>query len=213
MFGFYKTNFAVLVALTAVLVLAAPAEAARPWKPAPQTEASSTKSPQEQAQDYVHIMDGRSSDEFVSVQWLVPPAMSNSPELKTLLDKYVIVGVAHFFMSKTATAQPSPATTLEAQDGKGNRLTSVPEEKLPADILIFIDKLNDRIRNAPGPTEQELAQMPDGAARVIALMRGAMRFFVFENGGVHACEKGRLVIPYEGENYTFDTPIPGCPKP
>jgi hypothetical protein len=36
------------------------------------------------------------------------------------------------------------------------------------------------------------------------------RFFLFDAGMVHACEKGGISIPYDGEIYSWDTPFPGC---
>jgi hypothetical protein len=42
-------------------------------------------------------------------------------------------------------------------------------------------------------------------------MGQGMRIFAFDNGGVHACSKGGISIPYDGEVYTYATPIPGCP--
>jgi hypothetical protein len=48
--------------------------------------------------------------------------------------------------------------------------------------------------------------------QTIGQMGQGMHFFAFE-GGVHACEKGQLSIPFAGETYIYDTPIPGCPKP
>ena len=44
-------------------------------------------------------------------------------------------------------------------------------------------------------------------------MGQGMAFFAYENGGVHACQKGGLSIPFNDEVYTYDTPVPGCPTP
>lgn len=37
-------------------------------------------------------------------------------------------------------------------------------------------------------------------------------WFVFEANNVHSCGVGGLAVPYDGELYTYQTPIPGCPK-
>jgi len=41
-------------------------------------------------------------------------------------------------------------------------------------------------------------------------MGQGFRWFVFAGGAVHACEAG-LSVAYDGETYTYETPIPGCP--
>jgi len=45
----------------------------------------------------------------------------------------------------------------------------------------------------------------------IGPMGQGFRWFVFEGGAVHACETGGLSVAYDGETYTYETPIPGCP--
>ena len=42
--------------------------------------------------------------------------------------------------------------------------------------------------------------------------KGIVAWGVWEAGSVTACQKGKLVVSYEGEAYSFDTPLPGCPK-
>jgi hypothetical protein len=40
-----------------------------------------------------------------------------------------------------------------------------------------------------------------------------MRWFVFDGSTIHSCQPGKLSVPYGGETYIYDTPIPGCAKP
>jgi hypothetical protein len=39
-----------------------------------------------------------------------------------------------------------------------------------------------------------------------------MRFFTYDGSTIHSCMPGKLTVPFGGETYTYDTPIPGCPK-
>ena len=43
--------------------------------------------------------------------------------------------------------------------------------------------------------------------------KGKMRWSIYETGTVSACQPGKLVVIYDGESYSFDTPMPGCVKP
>jgi hypothetical protein len=40
-----------------------------------------------------------------------------------------------------------------------------------------------------------------------------LRFYAFRAGAMHECDAGRLTIGFARENYTFDTPLPGCAAP
>jgi hypothetical protein len=81
---------------------------------------------------------------------------------------------------------------LQIKDANGKPLTLLEGDKLPSDASQLVTAMG-------GTMKQALGAMGQG-----------MRIFVYDNGGVHACAKGGLSIPYNGEVYTYDTPFPGC---
>ena len=168
--------------LLCVLYASAPA-GARPWKPKPQNL----------AQDYAQILDVRSQGEVVVLFWFVPEMAPETPAAAALLDKYVVIGVAHARSGPGGSMLFDAIDPLQVNDANGKPLTFLDGDKLPSDI-------SDLVTAMGGTMRQSLGAMGQG-----------MRFFVYESAGVHACSKGGISIPYEGEGYTYDTPIPGCP--
>ena len=144
------------------------------------------------AQDYAQILDVRAQGEIVVMFWMVPQMVGDVPVAQTFLDKYVVIGVAH--------ARPGPAGSmlfdaidpLQVKDASGKPLTLLEGDKLPADASAFVTAMG-------GTLKQSLGAMGQG-----------MRIFVYDGGGVHACTKGGISIPYAGEVYTYVMPIPGC---
>ncbi len=164
----------------AIAMLAAPA-GARPWKPTPQAL----------AQDYLQIQQVKANSELVLLMWIAPPMIAQ-PQFSAILDKYVVIGVAHG-RPGVGGLLFDEIPTLEVKNGEGTALKFVTDKDLPDDAAQSIQILTGSIKQATGMVGQ------------------GVHFFVFE-GNVHACEKGRLVVPYDGEEYTFDTPVPGCPN-
>lgn len=158
---------------------------ARNWKPTPQA----------QALDYAQIIDIRSPREIVFVLWVVPELMREAPSAKALLDKFVIIGVAHSRQGETGTALYDAIDALEVKDGDGNALKPLLGADIPEDVSQFLGGMG-------GVLKQNLGALGQG-----------VHFFVFKSGGITSCAKGRLVIPFDGEKYTYDVPIPGCKAP
>ena len=180
-----KCREAALFALSAMLCavfFSGPANA-RPWKPAPSA----------QAQDYAEILDTRASGNIIVVVWVVPQMMPVSSEGRALLDKYVVLGVVHGHVQAGGAMAFAPIKGLEVRDAKGRSLTALGEHNTPANVSTFLTNMEGGMRQAVGAMGQ------------------GMGFFAFEGGDVHACGKGGLSVRYEGETYTYVTPIPGCP--
>ena len=53
----------------------------------------------------------------------------------------------------------------------------------------------------------------EAALRQSTQGQGKIYWGIWEAGSISACQKGKLVVNYEGEAYSFDTPLPGCAKP
>jgi hypothetical protein len=168
--------------VTVCMLLAVGTSQARTWNP---TSAGL-------AQDYAMITDGRPNHDLVLVFWLVPPIVSNSPEAQALLDKYVIVGVVHAQTDVGGTMSIVPTDSLQVQDANGKPLKPVQGAEIPPALSSLMVGMGDFMRRNVGTVGQ------------------GVQFFAFEAGAVHACTKGRLSVPFAGEVYTYDTPIPGC---
>ncbi len=53
----------------------------------------------------------------------------------------------------------------------------------------------------------------DATMRQSTQGNGRIYWGVWEAGPISACQKGKLVVNYDGEAYSFDTPLPSCGKP
>ena len=171
------------IAAALMLVAAIPAQA-RLWKP----DRGSL------ARDYAWITDVRNSHDVITVFWLAPPLAAGSTTYQLILERYVIVGVSH--VKQDAVTGKTESTNLDAVEARGSDgkpLTLLEGDKVPPAVAAVIAGNGGTARQAMGVT---------GAG---------MRFFAFEAGNIQACAKGRLTIFYVGENYIYDTPIPGCP--
>jgi hypothetical protein len=179
-----RRTFAIFAALLALMV--APPAQARLWKPQGETL----------AQDYAVITDVRKSHDIITVYWLAPPLARSSPAAQLILARYVIIGVAHVKQdSVTGKAESLQLDAVEALDGDGKPLVMLEGDKVPPTVAAVISGIGGVARQSMGVTGT------------------GMRFFAFDAGKVQACGKGRLVVSYVGETYTYDTPIPGCAAP
>ena len=155
---------------------------ARLWKP----------TPDQLAADYVTITHNKGTEGRVIMSWMASPVIS-SPALKPILDKYVVLSIV-----RTRQAAGGPLTWDDVQgvqvsDGNGQALKEVGSDAMP-------------------PTLVGLIAASDATMRQNTQGKGKVYWGVWESGSIAACQKGRLVVTYEGEAYSFDTPLPGCPK-
>ena len=178
----FRAALIVFSALTCGLYASSPA-GARPWK----------TTPQGMAQDYAQILDVRGQGEIVVIFWMVPQIVGEVPAAHAILEKYVVIGVVHSRLGPAGSMLFDAIDPLQVKDTGGKPLTLLEGDKLPADVSAFVTAMG-------GTMKQALGAMGQG-----------MHIFVYDSGGVHACTKGGLSIPYAGEVYTYSTPIPGCP--
>ena len=173
--------------VSALLAVSVPAQA-RTWKP--QGAAL--------AQDYAVITDVRPDHDIVMVFWFASPLAASAPNaamIQAMLDKYVIIGAVHGHVGTGGAMTFDPIDTFQAQDGDKKPLALLEGDNIPPDVAGSISFLGAMMRQSIGAMGQ------------------GMHFFVFNAGDVRACTKGQLAIPFAGETYTYDTPIPGCPAP
>ena len=162
----------------------------RSWKPTPSAL----------ARDYVTINDARPDSEIILLMWfvpeLVPPEAPNAATVKALLDKYLIMMVVHAKLDKvTAKFSFEDVNTLQAEDRSGKPLTLITGDELPPTARGAVTIMEALFRQSLGAFGQ------------------GMKVFVFDAAGVTSCKPGGLAVPFAGETYTWQTPIPGCAAP
>lgn len=178
------------VALGVLLLGAASVPAlSRAWKPTPLSL----------ARDYVLINDTRPGGEIVLLMWfvpeLLPPEVPNAATVKALLDKYVILTVVHAALDKvTAKMSFDDVNTLQAEDRSGKPLSLITGDELPPTARAAVTMMEAMFRQSLGAFGQ------------------GMKVFVFDAAGVTSCKPGGLTVPFAGETYTWQTPIPGCAR-
>jgi hypothetical protein len=177
------TVFLGLGLITATLLAPAAPAMARLWKP----------TPEQLAADYVSIVHIKGTDGRVAVNWLAAPVIP-SPGLKQILEKYIVISIVRTRPGTGGTAIWDEVQGVQVTDGNGQALKEVPPESRPPTMVGVI-----------ATSEAAMRQSTQGAGRIY--------WGVWEAGSIGACQKGRLVVNYDGEAYSFDTPLPGCPKP
>jgi len=159
---------------------------ARPWKPAPNA----------MALDYSQIVDNRSGTgkEGVFLWWINPPSIAALlPAGREVFEKYVIIGAVHFHVSAAGVFTFDDIPALDAKSGSTS-LTPLNGDAIPPTVAGMLTTFKSSLGQALGSTGQGL------------------RWFVFDAGSLHACDKGGLSVPLADETYTWDTPVPGCPE-
>jgi hypothetical protein len=141
------------------------------------------------AEDYARISDHRANGDIVIVWWFVPRMMPGASEA---FDKYVVIAVVHAHMGSAGTMSFQKVDTLQARDDNEKELVSLTGDSVPPVLTGILARMGVFLRHA-------LGAMGEGT-----------QLFVFNGGAVHSCGKGGMSIPYAGEIYTYETPIPGC---
>jgi putative tryptophan/tyrosine transport system substrate-binding protein len=157
----------------------------RPWKPTPPQIAA----------DYGSITHNKQSGNLVTIVWHASPAAPPGSQLVSILEKYVLISVIRSQMNLRESATGlhfDDIDKLEVRDDSGNLLTPIDQDKLPPTSIGILATFEAGYRQELGPRGK------------------GTRFFLFAAGAVHACEKGGISVPYDGETYTWETPFPGC---
>jgi hypothetical protein len=155
---------------------------ARLWKPTPAQVAS----------DYATITHNKGAEGRVIVGWLASPIMTG-PTMGQLLDRYIVISIIHTRQAPGGTTSWDDVEGVQVTDGNGQALKEIVGDAVPP-MLVGITASSDAT----------MRQNTQG--------KGKVRWGIYEAGSVNACQPGKLVVNYEGESYSFDTPLPGCPK-
>ena len=171
----------------ALACLAVPPAMARQWNPDARGAAL----------DYAQIFHQKSPGEVVFVWWVTPeafPAGNNNQTIQDVLSRYIVLGIAHGRTSTAGQMSFDPIADLRITDATSRSLPPLAANAMPPDLAQTIAGLQMLARQSLGPMGQ------------------GIRFFVFDGSTIHTCSPGKMSVPFEGETYTYDTPIPGCPK-
>ena len=167
-------------------IMGTSAAAARQWNP--DTRGA--------ALDYTQIVHAKGNGEIVMVWWVVPetfPNDANSQVLKSVLARYVIIGVSHGRNGPGGLAL-DPVPDVQITDQNARVLSPFPANATPAEVTQAVTALQGLARQSLGP------------------LGNGMRWFAFDGSMSHSCMAGKISVPFAGETYVYDTPIPGCPK-
>jgi hypothetical protein len=187
LFGTARRLFATALITAALSAVAVSTASSRNWKATPDAI----------ARDYATINDARPGGELILLMWFVPamvqPGVSGAANLAAMLQKYVVVMVVHGHLDKASgTFSFENIDTLEASDRAGKPLNLLARSDMP-----------------PAPTAM-LAAVEAMFRQSLGAMGKGAKMFVFDAAGVDSCKPGGMSIPFAGETYTWDTPIPGC---
>jgi hypothetical protein len=163
-------------------VLLATPASARLWKPTPEQVTA----------DYVTITHNKGTEGRVILGWMtsmIVPAVA----LKQMLEKYVVISIMHTRQTPGGPVTWDEVQGVQLSDGEGQLLKQVQPDAIP-------------------PMLVGLMAASDASMRQNSLGKGKVFWSIWEAGSVSACQKGKLVVNYDGEAYSFDTPLPGCPK-
>ena len=152
--------------------------------------------PNNLAQDYVTINDNRGNGDVVLLFWIAPALIPEGPStqaVRQMLDKYIVIGVVHAHASKDGTITFDRVTTLEASNKNGNALSTLDTNTMPPSVVGALASIQSLFGRSMGNFGQ------------------GIQWFALDGGETHTCTKGGFSVKFAGENYTYDTPIPGCP--
>lgn len=144
---------------------------------------------QQQAGDYLTITHNVAGESTVIV-WMAPPLVA-PPSVKPLLEKYVVLSIAHTRRGPDGLTSWDDIQGVQLSDGAGQPLKEVPSDQIPPTLVGMI-----------ASAEATMRQSSQGRSKVY--------WSVWESGAVNACQRGKLIVGYNGENYSYDTPVPGC---
>jgi hypothetical protein len=157
----------------------------RPWK----------ATPTQIAGDYASINHNRGNGDVVTIGWWSSPTATHGSQLASVFERYILISITHSHLNLREPATGlrfDDVDKLEVRDESGNLLTPFDQDVLPPASIGVLATFEAGYRQGLGPRGK------------------GTKFFLFDAGAVHACGKGGISVPYDGETYTWETPFPGC---
>ncbi|HTW36869.1 MAG TPA: hypothetical protein VMD53_19780 [Rhizomicrobium sp.] len=167
-----------------IALLAAGTASARQWKATPEA----------MAQDYSLIQDSRPGNELVIVLWL-SPQMVQDKDMQDILSKSLVIGALDAHIGTDGKVSFASVDGIALKDAQGNALRILKGDDIPPAVTGGVQTMDAMFRQTLGPV---------GAG---------FHWFVFEGASVKSCTPGSgFSVEVASQTYTYDTPIPGCPK-
>ena len=138
------------------------------------------------------VSDTRNARDMRMIYWAAAP-MVRDVAMRQLLDKYLVIGVGRGHGSPAGTISFDNIETLQVLDAEAKPLRRLSTDEIPPAV-------NGAVMVLISSFSQSLGAFGKG-----------FRWFVFDTGSVHACNAGKVSVPFADEVYTYETPIPGCP--
>jgi hypothetical protein len=151
--------------------------------------------PAAQAQEYSMIQDTRPGNELVMVFW-ISPQMVEDKATQDLLAKSLVIGAIDAHVTADAKFTFTPVDPITVKDASGKDLRLLKGDDISSAMSGAVQTMGTAFRQALGPV---------GAG---------FQWFVFDAGSIKSCTPGSgFSVQVAGTVYTYETPIPGCPKP
>ena len=180
----WVSRFLVVTILLVALVCSSPNWVdARQWKPILS----------DQATEYTQIFDNRSPEEKVMIYWVAPETVNDCPaEIESILRGYLLVAVYHLRLSSLGKVTFQTPNGVQVKTASGKARQPLVQDTLPHAVI-------DLISSIQSPLSEALGHLGRG-----------IRWYIFDGKGIDSCQEGVFWIVYAGEQYRYETPIPGC---
>jgi hypothetical protein len=176
----------VALLLAALLCVGATSSAvARQWNPTPAAKAN----------DYLQITDQRTPNEMVLVLWLAPQLIPPSPDAeltRKILEDDIVIGLAHADISDLGAFEFRKIREFSLMTFRGSL-------KFPVSVTALSPVLAGTIAALQQIFSQALGQLGQG-----------MEWVVFDGKWNDSCGKDGFWVSYDGTDYDFQMPVPGC---
>jgi hypothetical protein len=147
------------------------------------------------AREFAIIDDQRTPQELVRVIWLTPkmvPLGQGSVLAKELLTDYLVIGIIHLVISEGGNVNyPTIISPIIELRGRG---------ALPPTA---IDALNPE-------ASKFIVAIQEFMSKSFGEMGEGMHWSIYNGDGIDSCRTGEIIVPYDGERYNYNLPIPGC---
>lgn len=142
------------------------------------------------------IYHAPSNNEEVLIFWFAPPAVPESIEgsfeLRSFLNRYVVIGFNHITLSESGAVEIKRQGDPDLFTEDGTELALIPENTMPKELLDALKLIREKFSSSF-----------NGAGK-------SMRWLLHERSGVRACDIGELTIRYLDEVFYIATPVSGC---
>lgn len=174
-----------VVALAFALAVFSSDSHARKWKPASH----------DLANDYVLIEHNKSNGEITLLMWVAPEIIAEADrtvQLAEILGEYLLLGVVTMKVSDLAEVTFDADDEITVTPFLKGSIRPSSTDSLPPVVNSIAFMLGDVFAKAMGPLGEGLT------------------WHIFRGTDIRSCNAGGFTVSYKGEDYRYETPIPGC---